>query len=99
MEKQIYLFHGPDTFIIKSKTNQIITKLDVDEFNVTVYDAEETNVKNAVNDAQTIPFMSDKKVIIIKNCYFPCCCYLEEAAKGSLRCYSCSSWKYENRFD
>ena len=70
MEKQIYLFHGPDTFIIKSKTNQVITKLNVDEFNVTVYDAEETNVINAVNDAQTIPFMSDKKVIIIKNCYF-----------------------------
>ena len=70
MEKQIYLFHGPDTFIVKSKTNQIINKFDVDEFNVTVYDAEETNVKNAINDAQTIPFMSLKKIIIIKNCYF-----------------------------
>lgn len=70
MEKQIYLFHGPDTFIIKSKTNQTISKFDVDEFNITVYDAEESNVKNAINDAQTIPFMSEKKIIIIKNCYF-----------------------------
>ncbi len=70
MEKQVYLFHGPDTFIIKSKTNQIVNKFNVDEFNITVYDAEETNVKNAINDAQTIPFMSLKKIIIIKNCYF-----------------------------
>lgn len=70
MEKQIYLFHGPDTFIIKSKTNQIINKFNVDEFNITVYDADETNIKNAINDAQTIPFMSLKKIIIIKNCYF-----------------------------
>ena len=70
MENQIYLFHGPDTFIIKSKTNQAINKYDVDEFNITVYDAEETNVKNAINDAQTIPFMSPKKIIVIKNCYF-----------------------------
>lgn len=70
MEKQIYLFYGLDTFIIKSKSNQVINKYDVDEFNVTVYDAEETNVKNAVNDAETIPFMSPKKIIIIKNCYF-----------------------------
>ena len=70
MEKQIYLFHGPDTFIVKSKTNQIIAKYDVDEFNITIYDAEETNVKNAVNDAETIPFMSTKKIIVIRNCYF-----------------------------
>ena len=70
MEKQVYLFHGPDTFIIKSKTNQIVNKFNVDEFNITVYDAEETNVKNAINDAQTIPFMSSKKIIIIKNCHF-----------------------------
>lgn len=70
MEKQVYLFHGPDTFIIKSKTNQIINKFNVDEFNITIYDAEETNIVNAVNDAQTIPFMSLKKVIVIRNCYF-----------------------------
>ncbi len=70
MEKQVYLFHGPDTFIIKSKTNQIVNKFNVDEFNITTYDAEETNIKNAINDAQTIPFMSPKKIIIIKNCYF-----------------------------
>lgn len=70
MEKQIYLFHGPDSYIIKSKTNQIINKIGVDEFNITVYDADETNIINALNDAQTIPFMSLKKIIIIKNCYF-----------------------------
>lgn len=70
MAKQIYLFYGSDHFIVKSKTNQIIKKENIDDFNVTIYDAEEINVEEAINDATTIPFMSDKKIIIIKNAYF-----------------------------
>ena len=70
MESNIYLLYGSDSFIIKSKTNQIITKANVDEFNVTVYDAEEQNIEEAVNDATTIPFMSDKKIIVVKNTHF-----------------------------
>jgi len=70
MEKLVYLFHGSDTFIIKSKINNLINKLKVDDFNVVNYDMEETNLKNALDDATTIPFMSDKKIVIIRNAYF-----------------------------
>lgn len=70
MEKQVYLFYGSDTYVIRSKTFQIISKYEVDDFNVTIYDAEETNISNAINDANTIPFMAPKKIIIIKNCHF-----------------------------
>lgn len=66
----IHLLYGSDSFIIKSKTNQIITKENVDEFNVTIYDAEEQNIEEALNDATTIPFMSDNKIVIVKNAYF-----------------------------
>jgi len=69
MSESIYLLYGTDNFIIKSKTNQIITKADVDDFNVTYDDAEEINVESAVNDASTIPFITDKKIVVIKNAY------------------------------
>lgn len=70
MDKLVYLFHGSDRFIIKSKINNLINKYKVDDFNVSNYDMEETNVKNAINDASTIPFMSDKKIIVLRNSYF-----------------------------
>lgn len=70
MEKQVYLIYGEDSFIVKSKMKQVITKYGVDDFNLNIYDAEEVNISNAINDASTIPFMSEKKVVIIKNAYF-----------------------------
>jgi len=70
LEKTIYLFYGEDNFVIKTKTDQIIKKYDVDEFNITHYDMEEQAVEEAINDASTIPFMSDLKIVVIKNAYF-----------------------------
>ncbi len=70
MEKQIYLIYGGDSFIVKSKMKHVIATYDIDDFNLNIYDAEETNISNAINDASTIPFMSDKKIVVIKNAYF-----------------------------
>lgn len=70
MSENIYLLYGNDNFIIKSKTKQLVAKQNVDDFNVTIYDAEEKNVELAINDASTIPFISDNKVVIIKNAHF-----------------------------
>ena len=70
MENNLFLLYGDDHYLIKSKTKTIIEKCGVDEFNVTVYDADESDIEEAINDASTIPFMSEKKVIIVKNCFF-----------------------------
>lgn len=70
MSESVFLFFGEDTYIIKAKTNQIIAKHKIDDYNVTTYDMEESPVEDALNDACTIPFMSDKKVVIMKNAYF-----------------------------
>ncbi len=70
MEKQVYLFYGSDPFIVRSKTNQIISKYDIDDFNINIYDADEENISNAINDASTIPFLAPKKVVVIRNAYF-----------------------------
>lgn len=70
MSENVYLFHGTDTFIIKSKINNIINKYGVDDFNVSNYDMEEVNLSDAINDAETIPFMSEQKIVIIRNAFF-----------------------------
>jgi DNA polymerase-3 subunit delta len=70
MAENVYLFYGKDTYIIKSKTNQIIAKNNIDDFNITTYDVEESPLEEAINDAATIPFMADQKMVIIKNAYF-----------------------------
>ena len=70
MNENVYLFYGNDLYIIKSKTNKIITKYNLDEFNITTYDMDEVHLDNALNDATTIPFMAEKKLVIIKNAFF-----------------------------
>jgi DNA polymerase-3 subunit delta len=68
-DKTVYLFHGDDGYIIKQKTTQLISKYDIDEFNVTTYDLEEQDIEEAINDASTIPFMANLKMVIVKNAY------------------------------
>lgn len=63
----IYLFTGEEKFIIQTKVNRVITESEADELNVLSYDCEEVNVKKAITDASTPPFMGKKKVIVIKN--------------------------------
>lgn len=66
----VCLFLGEEKYIINSKINRIIKETKADEFNITSYDCEETNVSNAIQDALTPPFMSDSKVVLIKRPIF-----------------------------
>ncbi len=70
MAENVWLFYGEDVFHIKSRINQLIRQHDIDEFNVTTYDCEEVDIDEAVNDAMTIPFMSEKKAVVAKNALF-----------------------------
>ncbi len=70
MDENVVCFYGEDAFFIRSKIQQFIKKYNVDEFNYTTYDLDETPLSEAISDAQTIPFMSEVKVIVLKNAYF-----------------------------
>ncbi len=70
MSENIIVFYGEDTFYIKTKINQLIKKYEINSFNMTTYDMDETRLSDAISDAQTIPFMADKKAIVIKNAHF-----------------------------
>lgn len=70
MNEQVILFYGEDTFYIKSKINQLIKQYDIDEYNLAMYDLDEVSLTDAINDALTIPFMSDKKIVVAQNARF-----------------------------
>jgi DNA polymerase III subunit delta len=69
----IYLLYGKETFLIEEIEQEIIKKTlsdDVIDFNLAVYDMEEVPVDIAMEDAETLPFMGDKRVVIVKNASF-----------------------------
>ncbi|MFW6285215.1 MAG: DNA polymerase III subunit delta [Bacillota bacterium] len=72
MKDNVMVFYGEDSFYMKNKIHQTIRQYEVDNYNLTTYDMDETELSDAINDALTIPFLSEKKVVICKNARFLC---------------------------
>ncbi|MDD4387613.1 MAG: DNA polymerase III subunit delta [Bacilli bacterium] len=62
----VHLFLGDEQYLIENKINRLINESGANEYNVTYYDMEEFSL----NDALMPPFMSNIKVIVVKNPYF-----------------------------
>ncbi len=68
----MYLVFGEQELLV----NKMIDKLakselgEIDEFNLVSFDAYKSPLYEIVNDASTVPFMADKKVVVVKNSYF-----------------------------
>jgi DNA polymerase III subunit delta len=69
----VYMVYGTETFLI-NETKQLLIKqlLNEDEldFNYASYDLEETPVEVAIEDAETFPFMGEKRLIVMQNPVF-----------------------------
>jgi len=65
----VYLLTG-DRFLVDKKLAEIREDVGVDEFNSVVYDAEDFDMSTIIADAQTIPFMADEKLVVIKHITF-----------------------------
>lgn len=63
----VYLYLGEEKYLINNKIERLIADAKADQYNVSSYDMEEVNVKEAIRDALTVPFMCENKVVIIKN--------------------------------
>ena len=66
----LYLIYGENEDLIKEKKDEIISSSGVDEFNISTFDMEESSIREALNDAQSIPFLSDYRIVVFKNAYF-----------------------------
>jgi DNA polymerase III subunit delta len=66
---QVHVLLG-DPFLVDKKIAEIIEQVGTDEYNSVVYDAEEFDLSTMIADAQTIPFMADDKLVIMKHVVF-----------------------------
>ena len=66
----VHLFLGDEQYLIENKIKRLIHDSGAGEYNVSYYDLEISSLSEALSDALTPPFMSDAKVIVIKNPLF-----------------------------
>jgi DNA polymerase-3 subunit delta len=69
----LYLLYGKESYFIDELIQLIISNaLNEEErdFNLSTYDLEEVPIDLAIEDAQTLPFFGDKRVVIVKNAWF-----------------------------
>lgn len=74
-KSQIYFFYGEDTYSISEKLRLWIEqfKLKHDESNIEVIEGKTIDLKEFATNLNSMPFLSDKRLIIVKN-------FLEEAS-------------------
>lgn len=69
----VYLLFGTEAFLI-NETKQLllrtILKDEEREFNFSSYDLEETSIDEALEDAETFPFLGEKKIVFLHNPLF-----------------------------
>lgn len=69
----VYLLYGTQSYLIQLlKKNIVAEALTKDErdFNLSRYDMLEVSVETALEDAETLPFIGEKRVVILENPYF-----------------------------
>ncbi len=64
-----YLFYGAESFLIKKNITKIIDGLNLkdDVMNNITFEGKESNVTSIVDAFATLPFLSEKRVVIVKN--------------------------------
>lgn len=68
----ITILNGNEKFLIESEIKKIIKDAKVDTMNIVEYDGNDKafNIDDLINDCLTLPFFSDKKVVLLKDPQF-----------------------------
>lgn len=75
-EKQfapLYLLYGTEGFLINETKQKLMNNVLTEEekdFNFATYDLEETPVETAIEEAETLPFMGERRLVILHNPIF-----------------------------
>ncbi len=67
-----YLIYGPQFEAIRPQQNKIVKEYlyEKDDFNFVRFNAEATPIQDIIEECSYIPLGTDKKVVLIDNCYF-----------------------------
>ncbi len=69
----VYVFYGTETFLMQEMVTFMVRTLipeESREFNYITYDLRETSIEHVIQDAETFPFMSDRKLVVANYAYF-----------------------------
>ncbi|WP_018923696.1 DNA polymerase III subunit delta [Salsuginibacillus kocurii] len=69
----LYFFHGTETYIIDDLVHDLLKQSLSEEerdFNLSIYDMRETPVELAIEEAETLPFFGEKRVVVLKHAFF-----------------------------
>ncbi|MCP1161239.1 MULTISPECIES: DNA polymerase III subunit delta [Bacillus] len=69
----IHLLFGSETYLIEQRKREIIFQElseEEQEMNISIHDAREIPLQEAINECQMFSFIGGKRVIILKDCYF-----------------------------
>jgi len=68
----VYLFYGEETFLRDEYIKKFVSLIpdEINDFNLDIIDARESDIGSIVNSASTLPFMSEKRIVIVKNADF-----------------------------
>lgn len=64
------LLYGNDTYLIKKTLDDLFQTNEINEADIEVYDYEENGIEVAITSAMTLPFLADKKGVVLRNCSF-----------------------------
>lgn len=69
----IYLFYGKEEYLMEEYIKGIEKKLLAEEdrdFNFNEYDLKETSIQEVLTNAETFPFMCEKRIVLARNAFF-----------------------------
>lgn len=69
----LYVFYGTETYLQEELIKQLqahVLSDGMDDFNYAAYDLEQEPVERLVQEAETLPFMGDKRLVVGRNAWF-----------------------------
>ena len=67
VDENLYLFTGTAEIFIQNRISRIISSYDKQQVSIIKYDMEQTSFSRILEDACTLPFLEDLKIIILRN--------------------------------
>ena len=66
VDENLYLFTGTAEIFIQNRISRIISSYDKQQVSIIKYDMEQTSFSRVLEDACTLPFLEDLKIIILR---------------------------------
>lgn len=106
-----YILYGEEHYLIQKEINKIVERFVTfeKEMNTVYYDATKSTMEEIIADAQTLPFFSEQKVVVVNNANFLTSSddtslhldildkYIEQPNESSILIFTCNALKLDTR--